>query len=407
MNLLNQPRGRIALFTALYLSEGGPIGFIWWALPTLLRTAGIELIQITALTATLVLPWMFKFLWAPLVDALRTPRWGYRAWIITAQLAMGLTLLPLIWLDPVRHFGWWGGLLFLHAFCAATQDVAIDALAIHLVPQSDRGLLNGCMQGGMLVGRSVFGGGALLAISIWGKEWVIGALIACIWITTLLLLGAKEPDANLGFKKRINEFKIHLSTALRRRTTWLGLAFGLTAAAGFEATGQLAGPFLIDRGVSEKTIGLFFGVAVVGATLVGGLVGGRLSDRWGRIRAVAVFLVGFVLMIAGLAASDSLLSNPAPSILMGWLVAMYFFIGLFTASSYALFMDLTDAKLGGTQFSAFMSATNGCESWSAATGGRIAASGGYASAFLWMSLLSLLGLPLLKLLAKEVPVKRA
>jgi hypothetical protein len=40
------------------------------------------------------------------------------------------------------------------------------------------------------------------------------------------------------------------------------------------------------------------------------------------------------------------------------------FIGLFTAASYALFMDLTDPKLGGTQFSAFMAATNGCESWS-------------------------------------------
>lgn len=407
MNFLNHPRGRIALFTALYLSEGGPIGFIWWALPTVLRTAGIELAQITALTATLVLPWMLKFLWAPLVDALRTPRWGYRAWIISAQLAMGLTLLPLIWLDPLRHFSWWGGLLFLHAFCAATQDVAIDALAINLVPESDRGLLNGCMQSGMLVGRSVFGGGAILAISIWGKEWVIGTLIACIWLTTLALLGAKEPDENLGFKKRINEFKIHLSTAFRRRTTWLGLAFGLTAAAGFEATGQLAGPFLIDRGVSDKTIGIFFGVAVVGVTLAGGLVGGKLSDRWGRIRSVALFLVGFVLMIVGLAASDFLLATPSPAILMGWLVAMYFFIGLFTASSYALFMDLTDSKLGGTQFSAFMSSTNGCESWSAAAGGRIAASGGYASAFLIMSLLSLLSLPLLKLLAKEVPKTRA
>ncbi len=76
-------------------------------------------------------------------------------------------------------------------------------------------------------------------------------------------------------------------------------------------------------------------------------------------------------------------------------------IALFTASSYALFMDLTDARLGGTQFSAFMSATNGCESWSAWAGGRIVGPGNYAAAFLAMAAASLLGLPLLKWLARE------
>lgn len=72
-------RARAALFTLLYLSEGGPIGFIWWALPTLLRTAGVEVPRITGLTAMLVLPWGPKFLWAPLVDGHRTPRWGFKS----------------------------------------------------------------------------------------------------------------------------------------------------------------------------------------------------------------------------------------------------------------------------------------------------------------------------------------
>ena len=401
MNLLKHRKGRIALFSLLYLSEGGPIGFIWWALPTMLRTAGIEVPQITALTSLLVLPWVFKFLWAPLVDACRTPRWGFRAWIITAQLAMGATLLPLIWLDPVEHFRWWGALLLMHAICASTQDVAIDALAINAVPEPQRGMLNGCMQAGMLVGRSLFGGGALLLASTLGRQWVIVALIAVIWTTLLFLLGAKEPVECMGFNNRLADFRLHLKSALGRRTTWLGLAFALTAAAGFEATGQLAGPFLVDRGVPEKTIGIFFGIAVVGATLVGGLIGGKLSDHWGRIRAVAIFLAGFVTMIVGLALTDLLTPKPAPPVLLCWLTGMYFFIGLFTASSYALFMDLTDARLGGTQFSTFMAATNGCESGSAWAGGRIVGTANYATAFLALSAVSLLSLPLLRRLAKE------
>lgn len=399
MNSLKQRPGRITLFTLLYFSEGAPIGFIWWALPTLLRTAGVDVPQITALTAGLVLPWVFKFLWAPLVDAMRPPRWGFREWIITAQLAMGAALVPLLWLDPVEHFGWWSGLLLCHAFCAATQDVAIDALAIQAVPESQRGVLNGWMQAGMLLGRSLFGGGALLVASTWGRQWVIGVLIACIWGTMLFLGGVKEPTERGGGQNRLADFRKHLAAALRRRTTWLGLAFALLAAAGFEATGQLAGPFLVDRGAPEKTIGLFFGGAVVAATLTGGLLGGKLSDRWGRLRAVAVFLVGFVVMIVGLAVTDLALPQPPVLGLLGWLTGMYFFIGLFTAASYALFMDLTDARLGGTQFSTFMAATNGCESGSAWAAGRIVGATNYATAFLVLSAVSLLSLPLLKGLA--------
>ena len=389
------------MFSLLYLGEGGPIGFIWWALPTLLRKAGVEVPKITALTAMLVLPWVLKFLWAPLVDALRSPRWGFRAWIISAQLAMGFTLLPLMWLDPITHFKWWAVLLLLHAFCAATQDVAIDALAINTTPAHQRGLLNGCMQAGMLVGRSVFGGGALLIAATWGTQFVIAALIACIWFTLLLLFFVEEQTETVNFRERLGEFRLHLMSALKWRATWLGLAFALTAAAGFEATGQLAGPFLLDRGVSEKTIATFFGVVVVGTTLIGGLIGGKLSDHWGRIRSVAVFLAGFVAMIVGLAFSDLADEKPNVSVLIGWLTGMYFFIGLFTAASYALFMDLTDQRLGGTQFSAFMSATNGCESWSAWAGGRLVGGGNYATAFLALSGISLLSLPLLRWLARE------
>ena len=122
--------------------------------------------------------------------------------------------------------------------------------------------------------------------------------------------------------------------------------------------------------------------------------------------------IGMVLTLAGVAACDKqpvrlptaqvvLMETPPPPVLLGWLTGMYFFIGLFTAASYALFMDLTDARLGGTQFSTFMAATNGCESGSAWAGGRIVGVANYATAFLALSAVSLLSLPLLKRLAKE------
>lgn len=388
-------RRRTTAYTLLYAAEGAPIGFIWWALPALMRADGVSIERITGLTALLLLPWIFKFAWAPLVDMLRSPRWGFRSWIATAQVVMGLAILPLIWLDPAEHFSTWRALLLIHAFSAATQDVAIDALAINDVAPAERGFLNGCMQAGMLTGRSVFGGGALLVASWLGREWMLAALVAWVWMAMGALALVDEPAApRTQARDRARAFGDAFRGAFRSPLVWLGIAFALVSAAAFEATGQLAGPFLVDRGVPPARIGVFFGVFVVGATLVGGLVGGRLSDRWGRGPSVAVFLAGFVAAVVALAAADLAGAGAAP--LMAILTAMYFFIGLFTAASYALYMDLTDPRVAGTQFSTFMAATNGCESWSAFAGGRLAAGAGYPASFLTMSAVSLLSLLLLR-----------
>ncbi len=286
------------------------------------------------------------------------------------QSAMGASLVPLIWLAPVDEFGWWRALLLVHAVAASTQDVAIDALAINAVPADARGQLNGAMQAGMLVGRSVFGGGVLLVGASFGRQWIVGSLAAWILIALAgaLMLREAEPA------RRAGAFADTLATAFRLRTTWIGLAFALVSAAAFEATGQLAGPFLVDRGAATGTIGFFFGVVVVGAMLAGGLTGGALSDRCGRVQAAAGSLAAFVSTIVLLALVDLAgAADPAP--LMSVLAAMYFFVGFFTAVSYALFMDLTDPRLGATQFSTFMAATNGCESWSVWTSGPCGRSG--------------------------------
>ena len=389
---------RTILFTVLYASEGAPIGFIWWALPTLLRSAGVPIDQITALTAVVLLPWIFKFLWAPALDLLRGPRWGYRAWLISTQVAMAVALVPLAALDPVQHFDTWRLLLLAHAFAAATQDVSIDALAIGAVPPAERGRLNGAMQAGMLTGRSLFGGGVLLVGTWFGREWMIGALV--LWILAALgaalLLREAEPPA----RDRSHTFVSAVASVVKLRATWIGLAFALLSGAAFEATGQLAGPYLIDRGVGAETVGVFFGLFVVGAMLIGGLIGGALSDRWGRLPSAAASLAGFVAAIVLLAILDLGGITGAP-VLIALLTAMYFCVGFFTAVSYALFMDLTDPRLGATQFSAFMAATNGCESWSAWTSGRIVAGYGYPPAFLAMSAISLLSLPLLRMMRRR------
>ena len=150
MNFFQTPLRRKLLFACLYLSEGAPIGFIWLALPVRLRSRDVPVEEITWLAAVLVLPWTFKFAWAPLVDLLRGRHWTLRHWIVSAQCVMGISLAPLIWIDPQQQFAMLATILLVHALAAATQDVAIDALCIAATEPGTRGQYNGWMQAAMV-----------------------------------------------------------------------------------------------------------------------------------------------------------------------------------------------------------------------------------------------------------------
>jgi PAT family beta-lactamase induction signal transducer AmpG len=393
-------------FGVLYFSEGAPIGFLWWAMPTLLRTEGVALERITALTAALVLPWTLKFLWAPLVDVLRGPRWGFRHWAGAAQVGMGLALLPLLFIDPAASFGWWFTLLLIHAVCAATQDVAIDALAVNAVDEHERGRLTAAMQIGMLTGRSVFGGGAILLAGYLGWPGVFGALVIAVWISLAVLWRMHEPAiSRIRSGNTLSAFGTTLRAGFSRRTTWWGLGFALTAGAGFEAGGALAGPLLVDLGVPASSTGWFFAGPVVVAMAMGGWWGGRWVDRGPRVARVKIALgaVSLAVLCAGVAAAKGASSGG----MMACLAGLYLGIGCFTAASYALFMDLTDPKLGATQFSTFMAATNACEAWAVWTAGRLVGGIEYGPTLMVMALLGLVGLWLLRPLQKFRKVSEA
>ncbi len=400
MNLTDTPRGRRVLFTAYYAVEGAPIGFLWWALPTLLRSADVDTERIGALIGWLVLPWAFKWLWAPLVDVLQGPRWGLRAWIGATQVGMVLTLMPLLLAEDFLRSRLLVPCLIAHAVFASTQDAAIDALMIRTTRADERGRLAGWMQFGMLAGRSLLGGGALLVVSSTGPRALVAVLVGVVALGLGLLALYRAPTTGKAAEHDTwLDFGTHVRSALARPTTWLGLAFAALAGAGFEALGAFAGPLLTERaGGAIEIAGLFFLVHAVVAMAIGGIVGGRLTDRVGARRGT--LLAGLVLGAAILATSAVIEMQElgGPNVLVACLTAVYVAIGWFTAASYALFMDWTDARLGATQFSAYMGATNVCESWSAAAAGKLIPRVGYGATF---GVLATIGIGALALLSSR------
>lgn len=400
-DLLATTRGRRVLFAALYFSEGAPIGYVWWALPTRLREAGVPIEQITAFSALLTIPWTLKFLWAPLVDSLRPRRLGLRAWIIGAQIAMGLTLIPVAQIPLREGYDLLLGLLLVHAVCAATQDVSVDALAVASIPAPERGAMTGVMQIGMLLGRAAFGGAALALERRLGGGTVLYLLVAAVWSSTFLVAfgarGAAGAGSSGALGARFRQFRATFRGVFRMPQTWMGFAIACVAGAGMEATGTVAGPLLVDQGFSREAIGQFFAMPAVLCMATGALVGGRLSDRLRRDGALAAAIGLLAAAVSGV----GVVAGLGPGAETGLLVALgvaYVFFGAFTAASYALYMELTNPSLGGTQFSAFMGAVNLCSVWSAWVVGQLVARFDYALALPAMAALSLLALPLLAVL---------
>ena len=89
----------LSVIGALYAAQFIPLFFAIMALPIILRTEGhsattIGLVQIAGL------PYVFKFLWAPLIDKYRPGNDRYKSWILLLSiLHIGFVIL-LAFTDP-------------------------------------------------------------------------------------------------------------------------------------------------------------------------------------------------------------------------------------------------------------------------------------------------------------------
>lgn len=376
------------------------MGFIWWALPSLLSLQGVDLATITKLSATLTLPWVFKFIMGPVIDFAVFRKIKIRHFIVSCQIMMGILLLLLIPIDWVNDFQLLVIFLFIHGCFAATQDVSIDALAIRTTPKQELGQINGWMQTGMLLGRALT---ASIVLAIIGKGYqTIGILlvITMIWLpmVALLFLSPSENQSeNLSHKKIT---KLHWKNFITP-TILIGLWLALTASAGFEFFSVSVGPFMQKLGNTEENLSLLFGVIAPIGLVIGALTGGRFTTKKNSKTAIliGITLVAATVSLMALLTLSNINLSPKEWLLLS--IPIYIAIGFLTCASYTLFMELSNGKFAATRFSIFMSATNGCEVWVTYLGSRMISQMGHPMTMLLLLPISLLALPALLLLKRK------
>lgn len=122
-----------ALLFLLYFGQGMPYGFQVKLLPLLLRKQNFSLSKV-GLSRLLSLPWIFKFMIAPLIDNL----WSLNSWISLGSVAMALLCFISAFIGVSNTWVLLNCVLWMNLI-SAVQDVAVDAFAISQLKPSDLG----------------------------------------------------------------------------------------------------------------------------------------------------------------------------------------------------------------------------------------------------------------------------
>lgn len=280
-----RPSHKYVLLGGLYVAQTLPGHFFSNVFSVILRDHGASLASIGYLQV-IALPWMLKFLWAPLVDRLVGARGRHVRAIVLLEALFCLITLSLAFLDFATQLPLVVGLMALSYVFAATQDIVTDAMAIRLLSHEERGPGNAAQTGGNVLGVIVGSGLGLIAYQHLGWSGVMIGM-ALFLLLPLLPLGAVRasvrgfvpPDGpGQGYKDMLTFFR--QPGAAR----WALLM--LAAQGGSMPCIMLANPLLVDLGFAPASIGLLTGIHGVGMGLLGALAGGLMIRKFGRRRTL-------------------------------------------------------------------------------------------------------------------------
>jgi len=157
MYIIEKKQFRFILLFFLYLSQGIPFGFQATALPLLLRSRNISL-EIIGMSTLLALPWMLKFLWAPVIDMKWNRRIGRRrTWIIPLQILMVISIIAASKIVETGMLLLAINILVMN-LASATQDAAVDGLAVDMLAENELGYGNAAQVIGYKTGMVISGG---------------------------------------------------------------------------------------------------------------------------------------------------------------------------------------------------------------------------------------------------------
>ena len=357
-----------------YVAQGLPVGLFFYAIPSWLAANEIEPLIIGGYVGATALPWTLKFLNGFIMDRFAFLAMGKRrAWLIGAQSVMIFGFIVGASLNPgLQDIALLTTLSFLINTATTFQDVAVDGLAVDLIPDQERPRANGLMFGGQAVGIAVgaaLSGFLIASFGVAAAFVCIGSLVAAT--LGLALVARERPGERLlpwtagTASAQARAQKAHAWLPLLR-TVWRAMLNRDSFLVGFSVM------------MNGMIFGLYLTVGPVIATGLGGWSDEEFSALTGLASLVAglcgVFVFGFIVDRIGtrLGGTTGLILYGAVAFLMiaavsigieSWMIfAMAF--GAFLCDIYvkvstcSTAMRLCDVRVSATQFTLYMALAN-------------------------------------------------
>ncbi len=346
---------RMLIVLLLGYCSGLPLLLTGSTLQAWMTKEGISLKDI-GLVSLIGMPYVLKFLWAPLLDRFQVPFLGRRkGWMVIFQASLVICILGLSLTHPKTNLFLLAMWSFLIALFSASQDIVIDAYRREILADDELGLGSSLYVNGYRLAMLVSGAFALyLADNMaWEQVYrVMAFLMAPAILFTLIApkeSGSIRPPSNLkdAIVGPLKEF-------FTRKGSVIILLFILLYKVGDSMASNMTTPFILKMGYSQTdiaTVAKTFGMA---ATIIGGLIGGivmlRMNMKWslvffGILQAVSTlgfsFLPSLPLQLSSLAmiiAFENLASGMGTAAYSAYMASIT--NKQFTATQYALLTAL-------------------------------------------------------------------
>jgi PAT family beta-lactamase induction signal transducer AmpG len=339
---------KLARLLALYFAQGLPFGFQASALPLILRERGVSL-QTIGFASFLAAPWLAKPLWAPLVDRYASARFGRRkSWIVPMQIGLALSAFAAARTHSSLHLA---ALILLMNLFAATQDIAVDALAVAALEPAELGPGNAVQVVGYKLGMLTGGGLLVWASGTIGWAAVFYAMAALMLVVLVVALTMPEADGGEANAAQVDfgELSKRLRQALRQPSTAALIALVMTYKTGETLADAMWKPLLFDRGFSAAQIGLWSGTF----GLLFSLAGSSGAGIWARrVELPRALLWAASARALGVAAEWwlSLHSQPTAASVIAVTCLEHLLGGAITTLMFALMMGHTERAIGATHY---------------------------------------------------------
>lgn len=405
---------RFISFAIFYIAQGLPIGLLSIALPAWLSEQNVAASDIAYFIAVSGLPWAFKLVAGPVMDRLSfLPMGRRRPWIVAAQFGLLFAMVCLSMVpDPVNNIVLLTWVAFGVNCFAAVQDVAVDGMAIDVLPKDERGRANSFMAFGQVSGYAASGALSALALVKFGLLGAGIAITSCLFLIFVWGVVVRERRGERTWPWSKGE-------ALARSVTlqadnWISIPLDLKMVFFLKASIVLilvtlcwriaAGFWLVgapviatqELGYSSTDYSYWTSTFSLIAAVVGLLVG-PLIDRTGAKRTFMMALIGLSVLFAFVGLNVHLWSIPAFALGVAAteaLMSQAIFI-----SFISVHMSICWNKVSATQFAIYMAWANLARSIGADLYGRVEADLAQGQEFLVMSAVALLGAGLLAMIS--------